>query len=1337
MAVPFIKTSFINGEISPSLFGHVDLAAFQSAAATMRNIYVSYRGGANSRAGTAFVGFSKQTGRTVAPRMVTFQFSINQGLGLEFGNEYMRVISNGAFVTEGPVPITGISQSNPAQVTISAQGGVSASANDGGVLLSYAPGDLVTLAGGTFISPAVLSVTNTELLGIGVAAPGRGYLVNDTISLGGGVPTTPAVARVTTVVAVPAEGAITFATNPSASDTITLDSVVWTFVTGTPTGDQTKIGATLVATLGQLVLDLRASGNASISLASYTASSTALNIVYKVAGTSGNTFTLAASAATPSASTLTGGGNTGIGSVSISTAGVYTTNAAGGVMTQTGTSGSGLGASFQTALFGPLNVAVQSAGTYTVLPTNPVSQASTTGIGQGVTFDVNWGNILPNQVGDWIFLDGISGMMELNGQTVVISGFAGSAALITDVYGVPIDSTAFSPYTGGGTAARIFTLTTPYADVDLPYLKFTQSADVMSVCCWNQITGTSYNAMDLRRLADDNWTLMPPDFAATIAPPADVTGTTSSSGDTQFQYVVTSVSLADGSESIASLPATISNSVDIGSTLGTITVTWDTVAGQSNYNVYKAIPSTGGSVPVGASFGFAGIAFGTQFVDSNITPDYNSVPPLHKNPFATGQLIGVNPASTGSGYTMATATINSIDGNGAVVLPVVVNGGVVAYIVEDNGELYQPGDTITVTGDGSGATGALTVGPQMGTFPSSVAYYQQRRVYASTPNNPDTYFMSQPGSFLNFDSRIPTVDSDSITGTPWSQQVDGIQFMVAMPGGLVVLTGEEAWQLTGTGGSSLNPQPITPSGQQAQPQAYNGCSPTVAPIKIDYQIIYLQAKGAIFREFTYNIYANIYTGNDLTKLSSQLFTGFQILASCYCEEPYKIIWAVRDDGALLSLTYLAAEDVRGWARHDTNGKFVSACSVTEPPVDALYLATQRFPGGKNAFMIERMDNRIWSSAEDCWCVDAGLQLPMENPAATLTASSPTGLGSLTGVIDLVGGTGYSADTTVTVIDDDGKGIGAGAVPVLTIVGGVITAVTFPPGAQGSAYTFPAISFNDPAGTGSGASAVCVLDNTMTFSTDAAVFTGAMIGWIIRIGGGIAAIIGFVNSTEVTAAILSPIVDTIPNATPLTAFPAMAGNWSLTQPVSTLTGLNHLAGATVTGLADGNIVSPRIVSAEGTVTLDAPATAVTLGLGFQAQIQSDYLDAGSPTVQGQRKKIAAATGRLELSRGIKFAANQADGSTLSPPQLATVWNDLQVAPDLGKRPYNGIFEPLYTGDVRVPLPGGFEKPGQVAFQQDNPLPMSILALVPEVLGGDLPEAGYSQETQSGGRGKMSK
>src|SRR4029077_307635 len=84
---------------------------------------------------------------------------------------------------------------------------------------------------------------------------------------------------------------------------------------------------------------------------------------------------------TPSLAPVSGGGlvgcgvevECGIGTQHVSNAGAYTANPAGGNMTQGSTSGTGVGATFQSAIFGPLNLSVQVPGTYTTGPTNPAS----------------------------------------------------------------------------------------------------------------------------------------------------------------------------------------------------------------------------------------------------------------------------------------------------------------------------------------------------------------------------------------------------------------------------------------------------------------------------------------------------------------------------------------------------------------------------------------------------------------------------------------------------------------------------------------------------------------------------------------------------------------------------------------------------------------------------------------------------------------------------------------------------------------------------------------------------------------------------------------------------
>src|SRR5690606_32363967 len=110
--------------------------------------------------------------------------------------------------------------------------------------------------------------------------------------------------------AVNASGSISFAANPSPGATITLGGTVWTFVSGTPSGDETEIQATVTQTLDQLVSDLNASADVEVAKCTYSrpTSTQTLVIVFDTAGPTGNSFTLAASAASVSGPTLTGGG---------------------------------------------------------------------------------------------------------------------------------------------------------------------------------------------------------------------------------------------------------------------------------------------------------------------------------------------------------------------------------------------------------------------------------------------------------------------------------------------------------------------------------------------------------------------------------------------------------------------------------------------------------------------------------------------------------------------------------------------------------------------------------------------------------------------------------------------------------------------------------------------------------------------------------------------------------------------------------------------------------------------------------------------------------------------
>jgi hypothetical protein len=385
----------------------------------------------------------------------------------------------------------------------------------------------------------------------------------------------------------------------------------------------------------------------------------------------------------------------------------------------------------------------------------------------------------------------------------------------------------------------------------------------------------------------------------------------------------------------------------------------------------------------------------------------------------------------------------------------------------------------------------------------------------------------------------------------------------------------------------------------------------------------------------------------------------------------------------------------------------------------------------SAYFIERMDNREWAARENVWCVDCALQTELPTFNATLYAGSATGLGVPTGVTGLFGGQGYSVGTTAAILDPTGTGAGVN----LIIASGIITSVII---VGGTGYTYPQLIFTDPANSGMGASAQVTLDNSTIFKTDAAVFNAGMVGDVIRMGGGVATITAYTNAQQVTANITTPIVDVLVNSggTPV---PQPSGSWSIATPITQVFGLMHLAGFTVTGVADGAVVTPRVVASDGSVTLDAPATLITLGLPFTPQVQSLYLDGGSPTVQGQFKKVGEVVVRFDASgiEGIETGSGQPTPSANSPQVDSLPWDGMypiKVKADQALPPYGSTTQPLFTGDVRQPVKGGYTTPGQVAIQQTLPLPMNITAIIPVSLEGNQPSQTYAPKTEREPPGK---
>ena len=171
---------------------------------------------------------------------------------------------------------------------------------------------------------------------------------------------------------------------------------------------------------------------------------------------------------------------------------------------------------------------------------------------------------------------------------------------------------------GAGTAP--FELATPYTLDDLGELSYTQSADIMT------IVHTKYRPRELKRFANNSWTLTEATYLPSIAAPATVTATASTGTGAQqiWKYQVTAI-YDDANTLEESLPNT-SNAITVWNSDIVGQVTWVAVPGATYYNIYK--DNTGSGV-----YGFAGRSVGTSFTDRNIAATKTDTPPTGLDPF--------------------------------------------------------------------------------------------------------------------------------------------------------------------------------------------------------------------------------------------------------------------------------------------------------------------------------------------------------------------------------------------------------------------------------------------------------------------------------------------------------------------------------------------------------------------------------------------------------------------------------------------------------------------------------------------------------------------------------
>lgn len=540
--------------------------------------------------------------------------------------------------------------------------------------------------------------------------------------------------------------------------------------------------------------------------------------------------------------------------------------------------------------------------------------------------------------------------------------------------------------------SSIVEIPTPWALADLPLLKITQSADVMT------FTRPGYDVYDLTRTAHDVWLLTVSDFVPQQAHPTGIAVTANTTGTETYRYTVTAYNEETGEESLRGIAPTK-------------TITGATAASPVVVTAASHGFANGDTIPIDGIVGMTELN-GRRFKIAGVTT----------NTFELVDEDGTGYTAYVSGGTAAREFIEITNGNATSnnTITWTASAGADSYNVyrESNGIFGWVGKTeaLTFTEKNIDPDTSDTPPKYRDPFfggdnkPGVSTYWQQRKVFARSNNKTQTFWTTQSGNYYNLTHSSPFKDDDAITRTIAAQQVNEILWLVPM-GDLIILTSGGEWKVGAVEGGTVTPVTI-----QVKPQGYRGAA-NVPPLVIGSTVLYVQARGARVRDLAYALESDSYTGNDLSVLAEHLFEGFQIKEWCYAQEPYSIIWAVRDDGVLLGMTYLREHEVWAWHWHQTDGFVESICSVPEGAEDAVYVIVRRDIGGVTKRFIERLHSRRFSSEiKDAFFVDSGLTYDDPKTITGVTAANPVVVtsaghgfsnGDLVDIEALVGPTGLN------------------------------------------------------------------------------------------------------------------------------------------------------------------------------------------------------------------------------------------------------------------------------------------------------------------------------------------
>jgi len=566
-----------------------------------------------------------------------------------------------------------------------------------------------------------------------------------------------------------------------------------------------------------------------------------------------------------------------------------------------------------------------------------------------------------------------------------------------------------------------------------------------------------------------------------------------------------------------------------------------------------------------------------------------------------------------------------------------------------------------------------------GSYPGSVAFYEQRLFFAGSTNNPQTLWGSKSGDYTNFTPG--SLDDDAVTYTIATDQVNAIQWLSP---GKVLAVGTAGGEFKVS--ASTNEEALTPTNVRVVRETNFG-SAKITPQRIGSVVLFIQRAGRKVREFVYEFASDAYVSPDLTLLAEHITQG-GIIEIAYQQEPDSILWCVLDTGVLVALTYQRDQKVVAWHQHELGGtsnaagaaaKIESVATIPGSEADEVWVAVKRYVDGSTVRYVERLKLGLddADSSEQAFFVDSGLTLDVSTAITAATKANPA--------VITASSHGYS----------DGDYVDIRGVAGMTELNGNRYIVI-----EKTTNTFEIMAEASKPVTGATKANPCVITSPgHGFATNDQIgFLG--VGGMTQLNGNGYAVTK-INDDTFSIGVDSSSYGTFTSGgrihlnTNSTAFSTYISDGTVREAVTAISGLDHLEGESVAILGNGAVQSSQTVSS-GAITLPTRASIVHAGLNFVSELETQRLEGGSVdgTSQGKIKRIHELILRMYRSLGI--TVGRLDGNIDQIP-FRDSSDPMDASPI------------LFTGDLRVDFSEGLDRKGTVYFKQTQPLPLTVLGV----------------------------